>query len=237
MEEGKAEEAPVVEEAASPEAGETKTNENAEVEEATTEEGEKQAAEEIENTTEPSEEPSPEETEEPIQECSSIESIDSDEEELARICSPSLKQNYKNYLALVKEINTQNKVIQKIKADIQSVCCKAKRSQCDKCEIRALRYCLSEENDKLMCLMRKAIELQSHDPSRRFKNINLETSLEEDMMVVEANNSGKSKNHDPNLSEDEDMERLQKAVDKMQRSIETMEVTIKKMKGGEKENI
>lgn len=258
MEEGKTAEEPVVESGGA-EANEKAEVEEKTAEEKP-EEGEQapedKPPEEIENTKdETSEQKSPEdkpnepppeeetydaepeevieESEESIEECPSIESLDSGDEELARICSPILKQNYKDYLVLMKEIKSQNKAIQNIKVDIQSICCRSKRSQCDKREIKALRLCLSEENEKLTCLMRKAIELQSHDPSRRFKNINLETSLEEDMMVVEANNT----EQEQNLSEQKDMERLQKALDKMQRSIETMVVKIKELKDGEERNI
>lgn len=197
----------------------------------------------------PEEEPPQEVIEEPeesVEECpSEVESMDSTGKELARICDPSLKQNFIRYTALVKEIRTQNKIIQKIKTDIHGLCCKpGRRTKCDERDIRALRCCFAEENEKLTCLMQKAIDLQSKDPNRRFKIINLETSLEEDMMSTKGNRPGKQRYRGNNyLSEDtgakgtaSDMKRLQEALDKLQKSIEDVKKKIKSMHDGQDED-
>lgn len=182
------------------------------------------------------EEPEPEES---VQECpSEIESQDSVNREIARICDPSLKQNFRDYSVLVKEIKTQNSIILKIKSDIQKLCCKGRLTKCDKRDIRALRSCFAEENEKLTCLLQKAIDLQSNDPNRRFKDINLETSLEEDMMVIKGITSRRSGRGNYDSSEDgyqtkntsSDIKRLQEALNRLQKSIEIIKEQMKTLR-------
>lgn len=203
-----------------------------------------QVGEENPESEEPCEEKACEEPEgeQSVQDCpSEVESMDSVTKEIAGICDPSLKQNYRNYSVLVKEIQTQNKVIQKIKRDIQSICCKCHLTKCDKQDIRALRCCFAEENEKLTCLFQKAIELQSKDPNRQFKMINLETSLEEDMMVIKGIKSRRNRHGKYDSSEDSyqsknmssDLRQLQEALNRLEESIDTIKEQMKILDGEE----
>lgn len=167
-----------------------------------------------------------------VEECpSEIESIDSTTREAAMICDPDLKQNFLNHAALLKEINTQNKIILQIKQDIQKICCKSHRSSCDKRDICALRTCFEEENKRLSCLMQKAIELQSKDPDRKYANINLETSFVEDMMSVKTYTSAGLRSTSK-FQSTSDLKRLQEALNKLQKSIETIKGKMRDLRNG-----
>lgn len=206
------------------------------------EEGEMEGEEE-ETPTKPAEvvkdEAPPEEEEIEYIECpseSEVESMDSVAKELSRICDPDLRKNYIEYIAVVKEIETQNKIIQKIKKDMHELCCKPCRTKCDERDIRALRCCYTEESEKLTCLMQKAIQLQSLDPSRNFKNINLETTFDEDMMVV-SNVKKKSRRRKQESSQEicnekdeaKSLKKLEKTINKMQESIELIKAKVRSL--------
>ncbi|XP_026844398.1 uncharacterized protein LOC6588715 [Drosophila persimilis] len=95
---------------------------------------------------------------------------------------PEQKRMYMEYLALIKEIDCQNKIIQDIKSNVMDLCSKPCQTRNEMREIKRLRVCMEQENIKLHTMMRRAIELQNFGSHRHYKEVNLTTTVDEDQL-------------------------------------------------------
>lgn len=126
--------------------------------------------------------------EEEHHECASrtgVESVDSTQQQLDKICDPNLRRNYLEYKEVVRQIAGQNITCQRIKDTITQRCCKHCRSEDEEREIRVLRCCLERENTKLSCLTQQAIRLQGNDPDTPFGEVSIVTTIDEDFMPTQ----------------------------------------------------
>lgn len=93
------------------------------------------------------------------------------------------KRNYKDYKRLVREIKCQNNTIERIKNNIQEINCKPCITRCEEKDLKSLKECLQQEMLKLRTLVNKAMHLQNYGSRRRYKQINLITTFDEDQMA------------------------------------------------------
>ncbi|CAD6998105.1 unnamed protein product [Ceratitis capitata] len=96
---------------------------------------------------------------------------------------PEQKRRYMEYLSLIKEIECQNQMVDDIKAQIMELCAKPCKTKCELRDIKRLRVCMEQEIIKLRCLMNKAMELQNFGSKRRYHEIQLATTIDEDNMA------------------------------------------------------
>lgn len=96
---------------------------------------------------------------------------------------PEQKRRYMEYLSLIKEIECQNQMVDDIKAQIVELCAKPCKTKCEMKDIKRLRVCMEQEIIKLRCLMTKAMELQNFGSRRRYHEIPLATTIDEDNMT------------------------------------------------------
>ncbi|ALC38841.1 CG3213 [Drosophila busckii] len=93
---------------------------------------------------------------------------------------PEQKRMYMEYLALIKEIDCQNKIIQDIKAEVVDMCGKPCKTRNELREIKRLRICMEQENIKLHTMMNRAVELQNYGSHRHYRELNLTTTMDDD---------------------------------------------------------
>ncbi|KAH8333502.1 hypothetical protein KR059_000386 [Drosophila kikkawai] len=93
---------------------------------------------------------------------------------------PEQKRMYSEYLALIKEIDCQNKIIQDIKSNIMDMCAKPCKTRNELREIKRLRICMEQENIKLHVMMNRAIELQNFGSHRHYRELPMTTTVDED---------------------------------------------------------
>uniref|UniRef100_A0A1A9WKR6 Uncharacterized protein n=1 Tax=Glossina brevipalpis TaxID=37001 RepID=A0A1A9WKR6_9MUSC len=93
------------------------------------------------------------------------------------------ERNYKDYKRLVKEINCENETIERVKQQIQDIICKPCNTSCEQKDLKCLQECLDQESAKLLCLINKAMHLQNFGSKRRYKEIPLVTTFDEDQMT------------------------------------------------------
>ncbi|XP_011178679.1 uncharacterized protein LOC105209777 [Zeugodacus cucurbitae] len=96
---------------------------------------------------------------------------------------PEQKRRYMEYLSLIKEIECQNQMVDDIKAQIVELCAKPCKTKCEMKDIKRLRVCMEQEIMKLRCLMTKAMQLQNFGSRRRYHEIPLATTIDEDNMT------------------------------------------------------
>ncbi|KAL5281030.1 hypothetical protein ACFFRR_004821 [Megaselia abdita] len=112
----------------------------------------------------------------------SSSSEDSIEEALFKIKDVKIRRNFIKYMKVLSDISTKNEDVKQIKDVIESRFCKSCRSLADDQEIEELRCNFDKQYKKLKRLLNKAVHLQSKDPCRQWKQIEIETTLEEDML-------------------------------------------------------
>ncbi|KAI8039101.1 uncharacterized protein LOC128259047 [Drosophila gunungcola] len=93
------------------------------------------------------------------------ESAEEDEEEQAI---------YQEYLEVVKEIDTQNLVIQELKAKSCQLMNKKCKTYEDKQEYKRLRACQDQGDIRLRSLVNRAIQLQNFGSPRQYRDIEME---------------------------------------------------------------
>lgn len=122
----------------------------------------------------PNEESKPEEAEEdfPLIDSSTEYAADSEQE-----------RNYADYKKLVKEIKCQTAYLENIKDQIQTIACKTCKTSCEEKDLKDLQACLDREMEKQRCLVNKIIYLQNFGSRRRYKEIDLATTFDEDQMI------------------------------------------------------
>ncbi|XP_054742589.1 uncharacterized protein LOC129247479 [Anastrepha obliqua] len=96
---------------------------------------------------------------------------------------PEQKRRYMEYLSLIKEIECQNQMVADIKAQIMELCAKPCKTRCEMRDIKKLRVCMEQEIIKLNCLMTKAMELQNFGSRRRYREIPIVTTIDEDNLT------------------------------------------------------
>lgn len=112
----------------------------------------------------------------------SISSDDSIEDAIFKMKDAKLRTNFIKYMKVLSDINTKNEEVKQIKEVIKSRYCKESRSFADDQEIDEFRRSFYKQYRKLRHLLNKAVRLQSIDPSRQWRQIEFETTLEEDML-------------------------------------------------------
>ncbi|XP_017110606.1 kinesin-1 heavy chain [Drosophila elegans] len=93
---------------------------------------------------------------------------------------PEQTRMYMEYLALIKEIDCQNKIIQDIKSNIMDMCAKPCKTRNELREIKRLRICMEQENIKLHTMMNRAVQLQNFGSHRHYKELPMTTTVDED---------------------------------------------------------
>ncbi|KAH8413207.1 hypothetical protein KR009_008792 [Drosophila setifemur] len=93
---------------------------------------------------------------------------------------PEQKRMYMEYLALIKEIDCQNKLIQDIKTNIMDMCAKPCKTRNELREIKRLRICMEQENIKLHTMMNRAMQLQNFGSHRHYRELVMTTTVDED---------------------------------------------------------
>ncbi|XP_017097653.2 cingulin [Drosophila bipectinata] len=93
---------------------------------------------------------------------------------------PEQKRMYLEYLALIKEIDCQNRIIQDIKTNIMDMCAKPCKTRNELREIKRLRICMEQENIKLHTMMNRAVQLQNFGSHRHYKELPMTTTVDED---------------------------------------------------------
>ncbi|XP_034474001.1 uncharacterized protein LOC117781362 [Drosophila innubila] len=93
---------------------------------------------------------------------------------------PEQKRMYMEYLALIKEIDCQNKIIQDIKAAVMDMCGKPCKTRNELKEIKRLRICMEQENIKLHTMMNRAVQLQNYGSHRHYRELTLTTTVDDD---------------------------------------------------------
>lgn len=93
---------------------------------------------------------------------------------------PEQKRMYMEYLALIKEIDCQNRIIQDIKTNIMDMCAKPCKTRNELREIKRLRICMEQENIKLHTMMNRAVQLQNFGSHRHYKELPMTTTVDED---------------------------------------------------------
>lgn len=96
---------------------------------------------------------------------------------------PEKARNYEEYKRLEKEIHFQNDTIETIKSNIQKFLSKPSCfTASEKKQLEELQDCLKQETEKLSCLTNKAMKLQNFGSRRRYKEIVLATTYDEEQM-------------------------------------------------------
>ncbi|KAH8237532.1 hypothetical protein KR038_004138 [Drosophila bunnanda] len=123
---------------------------------------------------------------------------------------PEQKRMYLEYLALIKEIDCQNRIIQDIKSNIMDMCAKPCKTRNELREIKRLRICMEQENIKLHVMMNRAIELQNFGSHRHYRELPMTTTVDEDKLspymcgigvgAPDASGSGDPCNEEPSSS-------------------------------------
>ncbi|KAI9576574.1 hypothetical protein GQX74_009631 [Glossina fuscipes] len=98
---------------------------------------------------------------------------------------PEQERNYADYKNLVKEIKCQTAHLENIKDQIQTIACKTCKTPCEEKDLKDLQTCLDREMEKQRCLINKIIYLQNFGSKRRYKEIDLTTTFDEDQMISE----------------------------------------------------
>ncbi|KAH8271783.1 hypothetical protein KR044_005440, partial [Drosophila immigrans] len=93
---------------------------------------------------------------------------------------PEQKRMYMEYLALIKEIDCQNKIIQDIKAQVMDMCGKPCKTRNELREIKRLRICMEQENIKLHTMMNRAVQLQNYGSHRHYRELTMTTTVDDD---------------------------------------------------------
>ncbi|XP_030556774.1 kinesin-1 heavy chain [Drosophila novamexicana] len=93
---------------------------------------------------------------------------------------PEQKRMYMEYLALIKEIDCQNRIIQDIKTQVMDMCGRPCKTRNELREIKRLRICMEQENIKLHTMMNRAVQLQNFGSHRHYRELNLTTTVDED---------------------------------------------------------
>ncbi|KAH8411937.1 hypothetical protein KR222_002905 [Zaprionus bogoriensis] len=93
---------------------------------------------------------------------------------------PEKKRMYMEYLALIKEIDCQNKIIQDIKAQVMDMCAMPCKTRNELREIKRLRICMEQENIKLHTMMNRAVQLQNFGSHRHYRELTMTTTVDED---------------------------------------------------------
>lgn len=112
----------------------------------------------------------------------SSSSIDSIEGALLSIKNAELRGNYIKYMKILSDIKAKNEEVKQVKEVIKSRYCKANRTFADNQEIGNLKFQFEKQYKKLKRLLNKAVRLQSKDPLRKWNQIEIETTPEEDLM-------------------------------------------------------
>lgn len=93
---------------------------------------------------------------------------------------PEKKRMYMEYLALIKEIDCQNKIIRDIKAQVMDMCAMPCKTRNELREIKRLRICMEQENIKLHTMMNRAVQLQNFGSHRHYRELTMTTTVDED---------------------------------------------------------
>ncbi|XP_068151025.1 myosin heavy chain, clone 203 [Drosophila tropicalis] len=93
---------------------------------------------------------------------------------------PEHKRMYMEYLALIKEIDCQNKLIQDIKTQVMEMCGKPCKTRNELREIKKLRICMEQENIKLRVMLNRAMQLQNFGSPRHYRELTMVTTVDED---------------------------------------------------------
>lgn len=93
---------------------------------------------------------------------------------------PEKKRMYMEYLALIKEIDCQNKIIRDIKAQVMDMCATPCKTRNELREIKRLRICMEQENIKLHTMMNRAVQLQNFGSHRHYRELTMTTTVDED---------------------------------------------------------
>uniref|UniRef100_A0A1B0BU55 Uncharacterized protein n=1 Tax=Glossina palpalis gambiensis TaxID=67801 RepID=A0A1B0BU55_9MUSC len=96
---------------------------------------------------------------------------------------PEQERNYADYKKMVKELNCQTAHLENIKNQIQIIACKTYKTFCEEKELENLEACWNDEMEKQRCLINKIICLQNFGSKRRYKEINLTTTFDEDQII------------------------------------------------------
>ncbi|XP_016969192.2 cilia- and flagella-associated protein 251 [Drosophila rhopaloa] len=111
------------------------------------------------------------------------ESEEDDEEEQAM---------YKEYLEVIKEIDTQNMIIKDLKAESTRLMYKKCKTYKDKQEYKRLRACQDQEDIHLRALVNRAIQLQNFGSPRRYGDVEMEVTETEQSYFFTALQSSSS---------------------------------------------
>ncbi|XP_064548760.1 glutamic acid-rich protein [Drosophila montana] len=90
---------------------------------------------------------------------------------------------YREYIDLMKQIDSQNGVINDLKERSYELRDKPCQTRNDKAEYKRLRICLNQENIKLNTMMNRAVQLQNNGSKRLYGSIELATSGFEDNLL------------------------------------------------------
>lgn len=90
----------------------------------------------------------------------------------------------KRYNELMLKIQTQNRVVNEIKAEIQKRMAKCPRTRCEEREIGILKICMEQENLKLQCFLKELICMQQEYPKHKWPQIPLATTYDDDCMPL-----------------------------------------------------
>ncbi|XP_013098320.2 outer dense fiber protein 2 [Stomoxys calcitrans] len=91
-------------------------------------------------------------------------------------------RSYKEYKRLQNEIQCQNSTIKDILEKIQKLESKSCLHKCDKMQLRELYDFLKQESEKLKCLTEKAMHLQNFGSHRRYGDVELVSTFDENQM-------------------------------------------------------
>ena len=93
---------------------------------------------------------------------------------------PEKQRSYKEYKRLVRDINHQNELLERIKSQIHDITQKSCPTPSEKKDLKKLYEWLEQEMQKLRSLIERAIHLQNFGSRRRYKEFPLVTTFDED---------------------------------------------------------
>lgn len=96
---------------------------------------------------------------------------------------PEQERNYADYKKIVKELKCQTAHLENIKNQIQIIACKTYKTFCEEKELQDLQACWDDEMEKQRCLTNKIMYLQNFGSQRRYKEINLTVTFDEDQII------------------------------------------------------
>lgn len=147
---------------------------------------------------------------------------------------PEQRRMYHEYLALIKEIDCQNRIIQDIKMQVMDMCERPCKTRNELREIKRLRICMEQENIKLHTMMNRAVKLQNFGSRRHYRELNMTTTVDEDNIspycLGTCGNTAGSAGTATDCSEDAPSSRCQ-VEGQEDRLIKALSKAMQKMKG------